>query len=131
MTNIPERHRVSRYIVNKKDFSSEHGVVKANAFIAAPHQEHSVGCTQDMQEAEVWDLGDDFLKARPDGKKPIGRADISVSSILSHSMHVWRDDIPKFHANITGWEGTTRETQRAQALNLASSSSLVLKAVSS
>ena len=116
---------LSRYLLSKSQFSPENKRVKYSAFMPAPNRETSVFIITDLQEREIWDLGENHV-ASPLSKKLYGRADIYANHVKENDLDVRVDDNPHRHANIINWPNETSE-QKIIAMQLASKAELILK----
>jgi hypothetical protein len=114
---VQDSERLSRFLLFSRWYNTTR--VKVDAFICQPHTELSVSCTEGLEENHVWELGRQTAVTRNDRPRLHGRADIRALHVRRQSLEVIRDDTPAFHANIVGWLGNTKESQRLQALELA------------
>lgn len=112
---------LARFLYSKNHYRSSDHTVRHAAFMPPTTKRLSVFRIYDLQENEVWRLGD-ALRAEP----PLGRADIKILAVNETGLTVEADDIPLRHANIIGWPNESSEI-KLKALLLAEKALLRLK----
>lgn len=121
MSPVDPTESLARFLYSKNHYRSLDHTVKHAAFMPPPNKLLSVFRIFDLQENEVWRLGD-TLRA----EQPLGRADIKTLYVTETGLTVDADDIPPRHANIIGWSDESSET-KLKAIVLAEKASLRLK----
>lgn len=120
MEKIRLEEPLSRYILEKSHYRSDH-TVKHNAFMPPQNSsEISVYRTCDLSPQEIWDIGVTHVAIKR-GKSLLGRAEIKVSDAYKQKLNVVPDITPHIrHANICGFPVENREIARMIAVELSS-----------
>ena len=124
MNPVDPVETLARFLYTKNHYRSLDQTVKHAAFMPPGSKRLSVFRIHDLQENEVWSLGD-TLRTEP----PLGRADIKALDVAETGLTVDADDIPPRHANIIGWPDESSEI-KLKALVLAEKALLRLKKTS-
>jgi hypothetical protein len=103
--NVPavtEDETVARYVLSSRHVRPN-GTLKPDAFIPHPYVDLSVTRHRSTTEDELWSIGDEIARERE--RTLYGRGDVVVSSLISHSLTVKADPIPRNpnHAGVCGW----------------------------
>ena len=115
---------ISRFLVDKRHFSSENRRVKPNAFLPDAILQTSVFLIRDLSEKDIWSLGD---KALAEGSRvPRGRAHFIVSDVAATNLRLLVDSPPPRHAILVGWPND-KSARMALAQELANRSQLILR----
>lgn len=114
---------LTRFLLSRSLFSRAKGRVKHNAFMPPADLRLSVFRTYDLDEPDIWDLGQRCVATVQPEKGLHGRADVLVSVVLENELQVDPDDVPPRHASITGWP-ESKDAQKMLALELAERASL-------
>jgi hypothetical protein len=123
--DVADHERISRFLFFKRWFARQAQRVKPDAFIPHPYIELSVSCSDGLTETEIWKVGWETAEARSDGRPLLGRGDLIAKDFREQALHVDRDDIPKYHANVRGWPANGKDAQRMTAIELAARATLV------
>jgi hypothetical protein len=115
---------VSRYLIDKRHYSSVNRRVKLGAFLPEPNGETSVYIIKNLSEEEVWGLGTKYIEVT--GRTIRGRAELTARIVEKANLRLLADDPPPRHAKIVGWP-PGKDEQKAFALELAQSSVLKLR----
>ena len=115
---------VSRYLIDKRHYSSVNKRVKPGAFLPEPNGETSVYLIKNLSEVEIWEHGAKYVEAK--GRTVRGRAELNAGVIEEATLRLLADDPPPRHAKIVGWP-PEKDEQKAVALELAQSSVLKLR----
>ena len=126
-TPIAEGERITRYITEKGKVRPSTGKPGYNAFMPPSNLRLSVYRTEEMTDAEIWQVGDDFVGR---AEKPVlAKADLPARAYLSHQLTFDLDGTPHSrHANVVGWS-IEHSLQKMIALQLAEASVLVYKPI--
>lgn len=124
LDQVKPEESLSRYIMDKRQFSAQDRRVKYSAFLPARSGETSVFRIAGLLDYEIWEIGHREV-AQKRGKRLLGRADISASHVLENSLKVKPDNNPPRHANIIGWPAEKSE-QKLIAMELAAEAQLYL-----
>ena len=89
-----------------------------------PNLKLSTYTTHGLVEKEIWSIGN-INVAEPQGKTLRGGGDVRVATIKTAQLDLDFDDVPKHHANITGWPNE-KEQQKMCAVILAEAAKLYL-----
>lgn len=114
--DVAETEQLARFLL-EKHFSILYRSVKPKAFEPPPDLQASVYRVIDLNEDEIWSLGERHV-AGPQGKTLKGRADILVRAVLSLRLAVVADNEPCRHAYIDGWPNS-KPAQMSLAQQLA------------
>jgi hypothetical protein len=120
----------ARYLLTSRWYSREKNEVKFAAFM--PNQnpdsavlETSVYQISDIEESEIWAIGQrEVVEIRP-GRRLHGRADITEGKVGRQGLEISVNNIPPRHATIVSWPDE-RSEQILRATELAASSNLHL-----
>jgi len=124
---IEPGHPVTRYLDEKKRFSTKKNSVKPKAFEPTADLTLSVFRTLDLNETETWDLAVTWVE--PSRKKlTLGRGDLRVSEFQTHGLIVEAFEPPPRHANVLGWP-KDKEVRMSVMQEIAAAATLVLKGV--
>jgi hypothetical protein len=115
---------VSRYLIDKRHYSSQNQRVKPGAFLPEPNGETSVYLIKNLSEKEIWGLGEQYIEAK--GRRIRGRAQLNAGAVEEASLRLLADAAPPRHARIVGWP-SEKDEQKAFALELAQRSLLKLR----
>lgn len=85
--------------------------------------ESSIFVTKNLNEAEIWGIGEEIAEIRTPSLK--ARADLTVNDINQSELLIDFNNDPPKHADIIGWP-KAKEERIMQALILASRASLVI-----
>ena len=113
---------LSRFILQTNWFSTSENRVKYAAFLPNKDGETSVFRTSGISNNEIWDIGEREVSIKR-GKSIYGRADISVTNVISKDLQVIPIEPPERHANITGWPDE-KSKQMVIAVQLAAEAQL-------
>jgi hypothetical protein len=81
--------------------------------------ETSAFLTSNLQEEEIWELGEKYVEGKRENTKPvIGRADIKTYSATKHNLSITSDEPPPKHVNISNWP-EDKSHQKLIALEIA------------
>lgn len=115
---------LSRYIVERNHIRTSNQTVRHHAFIPPSHGRLSVFRTTGLAESDVWQLGNEYV-APARGKPLLARADLNSLTVYEEDLTVVATLTPHpRHADITGWDMSTRT--RLQAMKLAAASKLIM-----
>jgi len=113
---------LSRFILQTNWFSTSENRVKYAAFLPNKDGETSVFRSSGISNNEIWDIGEREVSIKR-GKPIYGRADISVTNVISKDLRVISSEPPERHANITGWPDE-KSKQMVIAVQLAAEAQL-------
>lgn len=115
---------LSRYVVERNHIRTSNQTVKYNAFMPPSHGRLSVFRTTGLVENDVWQLGHTYV-APARGKPILARADLNSLTVYEEDLTVVATLTPHpRHADITGWDMSTKT--RLQAAKLAAASKLIM-----
>jgi hypothetical protein len=120
---LPDEELVSRFITSSRWYRPLDNTVKADAFIPHPWPDLSVSRHKDLNEAQLWKIGEEITKSRAQTTNLHGRADLTVGQIKETRLHVEPQPVPENlnHAVITGWP-PDKAAQKILAQELAAAS---------
>ena len=100
---IDPNERLSRFLVNSKQFGSLNKTVKPKAFIPPKNKPLSVFRTSTLSENEIWLIGETVV-AKPRGKTLYGRADFWAQDVYDLKQKVEPETSRHcLHADIIPW----------------------------
>ena len=108
---------LARYLMHKRFFSREKGIVKGAAFMPSSKLQTSVFEVGGMAESDIWTSADETLRLEP-GEKIYGRGDFSSHVVVELGLEVEADFPPARHHNLVGWP-VEKPKQKLIALKLA------------
>jgi hypothetical protein len=131
---VDPQERISRYLLREKWFDAKAKVVFAQAFNPPrptpqyPIRQTSVYRTQRLTEAEIWQVGDEFVTRLHPRRLPIlGRADLFARDVLAADLKIVPAPDPHpLHADIEGWPSEDEQVEMKLAY-LSSKASLTVK----
>jgi hypothetical protein len=97
---VADNERLARFVMVENYIRTDR-TVRFEAFRPYKYVELSVSRHRDLQEDELWALGE--AVALEIGKPLLGRADVLASDARQVGLDVKPDEPPHNHANITGW----------------------------
>lgn len=124
MEDIAPQEIMSRFILDKKGFSSQKRMVKRSAFMPDPYDELSVFRISGWTEEEIWQAGEEYV-AKPRKRTLRARGDFGAEHIQNNMLTIKDDSPPPGHAVILGWP-ETKDERLLIALKLANAARLVL-----
>lgn len=95
------------------------GKVNHRAFLPPPDLELSTYNTDDLADAEIWQIGD-RIRAEQKKDQLHGRADLLAAKVYQIGLRPVRDDQPFRHVVIVDWPEKPQHKARAQLLAAAS-----------
>jgi len=122
---VCDSERISRFLFSRRWFAPSTGRVKPEAFVPHPYIQLSVSCTEGLDENHVWQIGQETAESRKDKPTLHGRADLTAQAVRLQELEIIRDDKPRFHANVVGWDGE-KAAQLSKAQEMAAASTLLL-----
>lgn len=115
---------IVRYLFSSNHYAASKGRVKSGAFHPDAHNTTSIFRTLRLQEAAIWQLGDEHAaNGRP---APQARADLTVRQVRDVGLDVEPDDPPPRHAVIVDWP-KPKDEWKLVSLELAAAATLVLR----
>jgi hypothetical protein len=94
-------------------------VVTANAFMPPPDLELSTYNIDDLSPESIWHIGEE-VRAESGKERLLGRADLSVKSVIELEMKALKDEPPPRHVVLLGWgDPTEKARHKAKAQQLA------------
>ena len=121
MRPVEPAETLARFLYSKNHYRPSDHTVRHSAFIPPENKRLSVFRVFNLQENEIWNLGD-TLRAEP----PLGRADLRALAATETGLTIEADDNPPRHANIIGWPNESSGI-KLKAMILAEKASLRLK----
>ncbi len=117
--------QITRYILSKSHYSKVNRTVKYAAYLPAPNGETSVYRTSELAEADIWDIGQEYV-AQPREKTLYAKGYTTASVIINTGLSVVPETTPHpLHANILSWPSEKHE-QKMLALEIANQATLTL-----
>ncbi len=113
---------ITRFLVNRKDFSPDKNAIRPRAFLPNPQMQTSVFRTDDLSESDVVELGKQIAKQR--GKTFYGRTALAAGVFYDADLDIQPDEPPLHHANVVGWPAE-KDEQIAIAQQLAARAPLM------
>lgn len=112
---------ITRYIFDKKKFSTGTSTVKPKTFRPAP--DNSIFGISELSDSEIWDIGTEYV-ARIVQRELKARGDLDEAAITNSGLRVVPDGKghPR-HANLEGWPDA-KEDQMSVAQELAAEATL-------
>jgi hypothetical protein len=87
-------------------------------------KETSVFRIDDLEEKEIWELGEEHVPLHVDGQPHPGRAEFIALHVSEVGLSLDPGDIPPRHADIVGWS-EEKEVVKQTAMELAAKVSFV------
>jgi hypothetical protein len=113
---------LTRYISNSSQIRNSDNTIKHNAFMPPKSGRLSVYWISGLQEATVWDIGNDHVA--PIRGQIIARADVNSLAAYENQLSVVVTGLPHArHADIVGWNLNSTQP-RLQAIKLAKAATL-------
>lgn len=123
---VDKSERITRYILSRNQYSPGNGRVKHNAFMPPRSLLLSVYRSSDLDEDNVWGIGDDYVAA-PQEKTIKARADLIAGDVFTLGLKVQPEtSVHELHADIANWP-TEKHEQQMLAVELANKSKLYTK----
>lgn len=122
---VADEEMLARFLLFRGWFVSGTGRVKPDAFIPHPHAELSVTRHADLDEQELWEIGETVAATR---KLVLhARADLQTGAVREQGLEVVPAEPPPHHANITGWARGNKPAQKIVAQELAARAALRMR----
>lgn len=118
-----EGEATSRFAFEDGYFRSGDGTVKPKAFRPDRQGEVSMFRTCDLEDGEIWQLGDDAGAERIPAKAAIARCELTIAQVRSVGLLYTIAEPPTRHAVINGWPADDGQSQ-LKSLQLAQLASL-------
>jgi hypothetical protein len=112
---------LARFVFHHSHIRASDNSVRPAAFLPKDGMT-SVFRISNLTDQEVWEIGEREVVPRR-GHPLLGRADLSVSTVINNGLEVRPQEPPLRHANILGWPDE-KSKQTMIALELAVSSQL-------
>lgn len=116
--SVASTELITRYVLNKRQFSVLNKRIKPAAFLPPPNLQMSVYRTEAIDESAIWDIGTKYV-AEPQDKVLCARGDLSAEKFADFGLEIVPDVRPHpLHANVEGWP-TEKDKQKMIAVELA------------
>ena len=112
---------LARFVFHHSHIRSSDNSVKPAAFLPKDGMT-SVFRISNLADQEVWEIGEHEVVPKR-GRPLLGRADLSVFTVINNGLQVRPQEPPLRHANIVGWPDE-KSKQMLVAIELAASSQL-------
>jgi hypothetical protein len=123
--NIEKEERLSRFIFSSNHYRKSDNIIKPAAFMPAPNKTTSVFRTSNLNDSDIWTLGERYVV--PKRQKPIvGRGDISSEDVFNIGLSVVPNEPPELHADIEDWP-EEKSHQKLRAIELAQAAGAMIK----
>ena len=109
---VGDEEMTARFVVSKRQINRQIGVLKADAFVPHPYEDLSVTQLTQIDDADVWHIGEAIAGGRVPPRTLYGRGDVLAATYRSQpNLDVVAAPIEgnPNHANVTGWPSADDE----------------------
>jgi len=118
--SVTSEEKINRFIFSQRYFNSQTRHISPQAFKPAtpqkperPEYQTSVYRTQNLDNLEIWSLGDEFVAPKR-GMPILARGEVQAKIIFDQELQIKPDKSPHpRHANIVGWSESDEARQMA------------------